>query len=244
MSDQQAPGHSGLPFTTIVTLTVPFFSVVAVCYLFGFWSTFGVNPLEYIGLGDVIRISLYPLTIGLGIAIISNVATQIAGIEKLPPGGGRSDPVAVWVRKHARFLSIFWVVSIVQVIIWVPDPLKWGIAAFMSMMFVPAFANTDLAMNSIENDRMRGAVASVVVLLPLFSVNLGRSNAHRITTGREEHAVVAERIPAALALRSTAQKPILYAGKLGDRIALYETLTKHVVLIREDQLPVLPIREK
>ena len=47
------------------SLLAPIFSLymgmVAGLYLFGYWSTFDINVLEYISLADAIKLALYPV---------------------------------------------------------------------------------------------------------------------------------------------------------------------------------------
>jgi len=45
--------------------------VVSMLYLFGYWSTFDINILEYIKISDVIKISIYPILTSVGITIIA-----------------------------------------------------------------------------------------------------------------------------------------------------------------------------
>ncbi len=42
-------------------LAVPYAIVVSVIYLFGYWGTFQINPLEYVGVSDLIKLAAYPL---------------------------------------------------------------------------------------------------------------------------------------------------------------------------------------
>lgn len=44
--------------------------VVSMLYLFGYWSTFGINILEYIEISDVIRLSIYPAITSVGMFVV------------------------------------------------------------------------------------------------------------------------------------------------------------------------------
>lgn len=43
--------------------------VVSMLYLFGYWSTFGINILEYIEISDVIKLSIYPILTSVGVNV-------------------------------------------------------------------------------------------------------------------------------------------------------------------------------
>jgi len=53
--------------------------VVSMLYLFGYWSTFDINILEYIKISDVIKIAIYPIITSVGFAIIGFITGHFVG---------------------------------------------------------------------------------------------------------------------------------------------------------------------
>lgn len=57
-------------------LAVPYAIVVSVLYLFGYWGTFQINPLEYVGVGDLIKLAAYPLMTVLVIGMFGALVAE------------------------------------------------------------------------------------------------------------------------------------------------------------------------
>lgn len=71
--DKHIPTLENLEFKTkwlkVIYFATCYGFVVSMLYLFGYWSTFDINILEYIKISDVIKISIYPILTSVGITI-------------------------------------------------------------------------------------------------------------------------------------------------------------------------------
>lgn len=65
--------------------------VVSMLYLFGYWSTFDINILEYIKISDVIKIAIYPIITSVGFAIIGFIAGHFVGRWSNEPNVQKSE---------------------------------------------------------------------------------------------------------------------------------------------------------
>lgn len=229
--------------TKYIAIVVPFGTAVCLAYLYGYWQPLGVNVLEFIALSDVVRLSLFPMMAAL-LGIIFAVLTGGVSTKILPPGGGRDTPIGRALRRNWGWLALFWAANVIVVLVVGAEPWKWFALAMLISLLSTPLANTDAAMEAIPNDAVRSIVLFVILWCPGLAFANGRIDADYLKTGRAQNVIEASRLPLALQLRSTAQKPIMYAGRLGDRLAFYETLSKQLILVREDEVPVLPIREK
>lgn len=54
----------------LFSFVVPYALVTSLLYLFGYWSSFQINILEYISLPDVIKLAIYPLVIGALLSLV------------------------------------------------------------------------------------------------------------------------------------------------------------------------------
>lgn len=74
VEDEHTPTLENLEFKTkwlkIIYFATSYGFVVSMLYLFGYWSTFDINILEYIKISDVIKISIFPIITSVGITII------------------------------------------------------------------------------------------------------------------------------------------------------------------------------
>jgi hypothetical protein len=232
--------HLGKPAALLAT----YGTIVSLLYLFGFWGHLGINALEYIGLADIVRLSLYPMLISLAAILFGFLVSNWSNQNVLPPGEGKGSKLGKALNKYGQLIAIAWGIGAFLVFQSQPETTRWSSLGFMLMPYSIALSNIPAVMNAIPNDRVRTTIMALAVLLPPLVYGTGVKNAEKIRTADVDYAIDASRLPEALALRSTARKPILYVGQLGNRIALYETLSKQVVLVREDQISVLPIREK
>jgi hypothetical protein len=55
----------------LLSFVLPFALATSLLYLFGFWSSFQINILEYVSLPDVIKLAIYPLVIGALLSLLS-----------------------------------------------------------------------------------------------------------------------------------------------------------------------------
>jgi len=54
----------------ILSLLAPCAVLVCALYLFGYWSSFEINILEFVSLSDIIKLGVYPLVVSGGAAFI------------------------------------------------------------------------------------------------------------------------------------------------------------------------------
>jgi hypothetical protein len=226
-----------------LTLFVPLGTGVGLAYLFGYWGSLGANPLEYIGFSDVIRISLQPMFISFAAVVLGLFLTE-TGRRFFPLGGGQKTEIGRQVKKYDFVFWSVWFVVMVTIFIRGHDPTKWFVLASMGSTFSVLIGNAKTMHVLLPDDRARSVILFLVMFLPPWSFASGRMDAADVRNGRTNLALDTSRVPDQVDLRSTPHAPIIYVGRLGDRIFFYETLTKRTVLVREDQLPVFALREK
>lgn len=212
-------------------------------YLFGYWGPLGLNVFEHIGLTDVVRLSLYPIVVSLSFLVVGMIVGNLIG-PFFPPGGGQKTKFGQSVKKHEWVFWTIWAGFLVYGYIWGIEPYKWvGLAALLGLLNVP-IQNTDSMIAMFPERSFRVTLVSAALLIPSMAFAHGRIHADEVISGKAKRAIDATRIDSGLNLRATARKPIMYVGRLGDRIVLYETLSEQLVLVDEETIPVLPLREK
>jgi hypothetical protein len=238
------PSNASLGFLLKYTMfVVPLGTALGLIYLIGYWRPLGVNVLDYVGFADVLRLSLYPMLIVIVTATVGLLVPPMLS-KTFPPGGGRETFAGRKIFGYRYWFWSIWAAVMIYSVVKSPEPSRWYILANMGSMFSVMIGNTRPIQNALPDPAVRFAVLFLALYITGVAFATGRSNAHDIKTGQAEHALDSSRLPEALDLRSTAQRPIMYAGKLGDRFALYETLTSRLVLVREDQIPSLALRDK
>jgi hypothetical protein len=130
------------------------------------------------------------------------------------------------------------------ILIWGDSRARWAVAIGTLTAAALPLRRVKFVVDLIPNENARFFVLFALLAFPAFAFVLGQAAAFTIKDGKSAFAVDAQRLPASIGLRSTPKRPIVYAGRLGNRLAFYETLSGQMVLVSEDEVPTLAIREK
>ena len=57
---------------------------VGVAYTLGYWGTFGLNPLQFMGISELARLAIYPLMATLALAIVLMAANYFFSLVYCP----------------------------------------------------------------------------------------------------------------------------------------------------------------
>lgn len=109
---------------------VPYSIGVSVLYLLGYWGTFQVDPLEYVGIGDVVKLAVYPLSTMLVLSAAVVAAVQASGILLQKS----FDTAKRWIRallpNHPRLAALVYLIGLLAVVaalfIWLPNSASTG----------------------------------------------------------------------------------------------------------------------
>lgn len=171
-------------YQKLLAVLTPYSLVVSLLYLFGYWSSFDVNILEYIAISDVIKSTLTPLLyafifVAFGVALGSAVNAPLA--KFMPPGGGRHRPEA----KHFR--AILWLglgvlfASICYVVFFQSGNSRWLRVAALAMMLMPfLIGDASFAKGYLKHDQLRVVVINILASLSLYSFGWGASDAQSV----------------------------------------------------------------
>lgn len=95
---------------------VPYSIGVSVLYLLGYWGTFRIDPFEYIGIGDVVKLAVYPLStiLVLGAAFVGAVQASGILLQDL------FDTTKRWIRallpSHPRLAALVYLTALLAVV--------------------------------------------------------------------------------------------------------------------------------
>lgn len=91
---------------------IPYSIVVSVLYLLGYWGTFQVDPLEYVGIGDVVKLAIYPLftvlVIGAAVVGAAHVAIILLGKSVESVERGFDVLIANCSKRTAALMRLGW----------------------------------------------------------------------------------------------------------------------------------------
>jgi len=162
-----------------------YFIAVGALFLWGYWSSFGINILEYIALSDILKITAYPIATVLLLSIIGGALGEALFGEILPHGGGRRYPLADKLQKILPALAVICGVATLGILIYGPIE-KWLVLPFLLGAPIYAWAkDVKFLIRVIPHEGPRSVVIYVLAVLPLLAYGRGAIDADNIMTGKE-----------------------------------------------------------
>lgn len=211
----------------IVTIVVPYGIAVAICYLFGYWSRFGINALEYVGIGDVFKLSVFPMLITWASILLGGLLGALLGgihvrwLDSILHGLFRPR-TAVW----PAFVGIGLALG---TFLFGPEPFRWLLSALFMTYAAVAARQSFLIQRLLGNGPIAFSVLYFGTFLLMIAIYVGREEARRITKGLGESVVDVAR--SQFGLRGNTKAPVMFLGTLGNARFFYETCTGRTVIV-------------
>ncbi len=223
---------------TILTTAGVYAVAVSFLYLYGYWSPFGLNFLEFIGPSDLLGPALFWfLGVLVSIAFGFAISNLLYPSSLLPPGGGADTKIGRFGRRFWRELLALYLVVIVLIAIFGVEPGKWfGVAALVALLFIP-LEHLDYIKRRIPDPVVRPAVLSLLLFLGGLAFAQGRLDAYRAQQGYG--ALIVDLDKSGLWLPADQSHPVSYMGHLGDFFVLYESARSQVVILPSDKITTL-----
>lgn len=167
-----------------LAVLTPYSLVISLLYLFGYWSSFGVNVLEYIAVSDVLKSALYPLlyasasiVIGVG---ISNLL--IAPMTKtIPPGAGKDLPEAKYVRGLFWGVFLLLILAILYIIFFESGLTRWLSIGTLFMLPATLIVGDALfAEEYIKDKKKRSTIVNAMLFVLILSFGWGAMDAEKV----------------------------------------------------------------
>ena len=220
----------------------PYALMVSTLYLWGYWGTFGINVLDYIGASDIIKAAVYPLVTGLiGLGVGALLGEVMA--PRLEPGGGANTRIGKFLNAALPALGIAYVVLLLVSLMsdW---PNKWLIAGVLvtGPIYLQLKKSAFLA-SEIPSDSARSIVIFTLIMATPVAFHRWRLAGTAVVDGGSYQAVVSELpMKGSAAKLALAEKP-RFVGKLGDRFAIYDPVAHSVSLIAASEMKVLTLAD-
>ena len=217
-----------------------YFLSVGVLYLWGYWSRFDINILEYLGLPDVIKLTAYPIASAFIFAIVGAVMGEFTVGEKtLLHGGGRNKLVGVFLNKHKSKVVGLYVFGTVSLYIFGPES-KWQVLPLLAA--IPIYVAAKDA-GLFEELKLPVGTRSIVIymlsILPFWAYGHGRLDASDISHGFK-YKYLAESLPGLQIEDPTKeQNRYKYLGHAGGFIFLLSPDNKTVVIVNFEKIDAL-----
>jgi hypothetical protein len=211
--------------------------VLAALYLFGYRGSFGLNVLEFIGIGDVLSHALYPFVgtlVLLGVGYVSGALR----VKLFPPIVDEDARVVRFTRKHWNRLVALVLVAVL-IVIFAPEAVKWFVLTIPLLFVVRTFDQLGYFITLIPSPQARSAVLYTIPFSALFAFAQGRLNGYQILDGQAP--LVVDVRASGLHLLSDEEHPVSYVGHVSDFFVLYESSRSSVVILRTGKVASLAL---
>jgi hypothetical protein len=163
--------------------------MIASINLLSFWQSFEIDIFQYISASEIITKSFYYLFHTL---IFTLVGFTIVWLEKrtndaLPPGGGATSPLAMYVRNNLTDILLFSLIFLTIFLFVVKNPLKWQLAIFVvGIPIGTALTHLDFFIEIFPNPRVRARVLPLLAIIPFIVFSDGKISAYKILCGKSK----------------------------------------------------------
>lgn len=216
----------------------------ALLYLWGYWSPFDVNILEYLSFSDVVKTAVYPIGSVFVFAAIGAVAGEVLFPTGLmPSGGGANTKVGRALRRVGPVLLALYVLGIL-LILWMGPLRKWNILPVLIAVPVSfGLKEAGFLREVLVSDRVRTVVLFLVAALPAFAYGRGVIRADEIRVGSAFTYVISsiEGFPV-----DTDEKPLSrprYLGRAGDQYLFFVPEQRTLLVVAQDQIKLLELKQ-
>lgn len=212
-----------------------YFVTVGVLYLWGYWSPFNINILEYLDLADIIKSTAYPIATALLLTAIG-AAIGDGLVDQDPTANGNGVEAQFWrkVRKHMSVVVFAYVAGTVVLFAFAP---AWKWQALPVLLALPLYAyakHQNMLASVIPNESPRSIVLYVIAVLPFLAFGRGTLTADKVISGSEFTYATSE-IPGYVAgsVSDPASLPRV-VGRAGDRMFLFDPRTASLIIFKPD----------
>ena len=231
------PSTSGLSFKYWLG---PYAIVISTLYLWGYWGSFSVNVLEYIGVAEIVKAAVYPIiSMFAFIAIGIVLGEAFSPTRNLPPGGGANTPIGRWLRRLTPFFVVIYLAA--ATFYFLVGPIeKWRVlpVLFAIAVYLP-LKSTRILLDELKSDRARSVAVFLLAMLVPFSYGRGALEANDVLTGKK-YAYAAAELPGQPVPTNAkpAERP-RYVGKANDRYVFFDPVSKSVSLLATSEVKAL-----
>ncbi len=236
-TEPRVPSRPKERVATYLYFSSLYFITLGTLYLWGYWSTFNVNILEYLSLADVVKATAYPIAsaaIFLLLGVASGAVLATADPRLFPTGGGRDSNVGKFLFKYSRLAAPLYVSGLVLVIQFGPD-VKWQ--ALPLLIALPAYAFAivkGFLIDVIPHTVVRLVVLLLIPLLPPLAFGHGKVQSGAIAKGSKYEFVASTIEGVNIAHDAKPAQRLRYLGHAGDFLFFIDPRSKAVVITRFD----------
>lgn len=221
-----------------ISLLSTYSIAVGALYLWGYWSKFELNILEYVGLLQIVTAAAFPLLSALVGIVGGMIIGTIFTSHHLSPGGGKESTAGQFLNRHSNLLlgAYLIVVLVVAPFFLSSDDRALLVPLLLSPLIAFAIAKSDVLSSIILNLPTRASVIGILTLIFCSAFGYGRNRAVDVVEGRDYFTIDSgslANLPAKYPCRNVAFKLL---GHVGEHLFILLP-DASLMIIRADTVP-------
>lgn len=242
MTDESSQQHLQKPINYLYFSSL-YFVAVGVLYLWGFWSPFAINILEYINLADIAKSTAYPIVSTFVFFALGAVTNELAGVGRIfPTGGGANTAPGGTLRKYRTLFVLIFTSVMLAILIFGPIE-KWlvlpGLFAIPIALYM---SETNFFTPLIPAERTRTVFIFLLAALPFYAYGNGLLSAHAIIYGTQFDYTLSPIDNLSVPLDAEPDERIRFIGHAGDFLFFWEPKQSIVAITKFEEGKILLLK--
>jgi len=178
------------PSKNYIYPTSLYFISVSVLYLWGYWSPFDINILEYLSLTDIIKITAYPIASAFLFMALGIILSGLIG-PPIKPGSRRETSIGKFFNQNLKIITLAYLALTLSLLLILP--IKYSTSIVPGLLGIPLaiYADSlDPLARIIPAQRLRGVCNYMLAVLPFFAFGQGYWKAQQIINGNKFDYVI------------------------------------------------------
>lgn len=208
-----------------------YFVTIGVLYLWGYWSTFNVNILEYLNLADVLKATAYPIATALILLAFGAAVGELLLVPTMRNIFGtpkkRSD-------EFFKILFLLYLPGTAALAVFGPVE-KWAVLPILLAIPVQIIAARRGFLDKlIPHESTRYIMTMILAMLPPLAYGHGRLDANEIQTSSAFTYVLSDFPGTGVTSGITPSERLRFLGHAGDNFFLLDPVKNTLTIMRLD----------
>jgi hypothetical protein len=220
----------------------PYALAVSTLYLWGYWGSFQINILEYIGIADIVKGAIYPIGSAFAFLALGVILGEIFS-PNLEPGGGAHTAIGKVINRWAAPLFAVFVICVALLAIFGPVQ-KWKVLPFLFALaaYFP-LKSSGFLRAELKSEGARSISIYLLTALIPFAYGRGALEANAVLTGAKYSYPTTTLPEISTTVGVSPQLRMRYIGKAGDRYVFFDPTNKGTSFIAMATVPNLTLAQ-
>lgn len=218
-----------LSFSAVISGVTAYSVALGMSYLWGYWSPFGINILDYMGMTDIVTATAWPL---FGLCSAMLVGMLMGGGGNARQGSGIDNRVGkalIWYWTNLRelhFLGLF--------LIWVLEvPYKWSLLGLLGGTPLSIYLLRQSWLDQLPMPgRLKLLVVFFVVAAPAGAISTGQQHSKNLLEGRFFQVVYSDMEGIYVPVDAKQEARLRLIGQRGETIFMWDPQLKRTVIAK------------